>query len=110
MPDGTPPPAPEPLRVAVTDSHTHLDMQQTTVPEAIEQAAAVGVTRLVQVGVDVPSSQWAAQVAAEHAPVWATVALHPNTAPRLDDLAAAMAEIDVLAALPQVRGVGETGL
>jgi TatD DNase family protein len=110
MPEGTPPPAPEPLRVAATDSHTHLDMQQGSVPDAIERAAAVGVTRLVQVGVDIPSSQWAARVAAEHEPVWATVALHPNTAPRLDDLAAAMAEIDVLAALPQVRGVGETGL
>jgi TatD DNase family protein len=96
--------------VAVTDSHTHLDMQEGTVAEAVERAAAVGVTRLVQVGVDVASSQWSAQVAADHAAVWAAVALHPNEAPRLDDLAAATGEIDVLAALPQVRGVGETGL
>jgi TatD DNase family protein len=94
----------------VADSHTHLDMQQATVQETIEAAAAVGVTTLVQVGVDIRSSQWSAQVADEHPAVLATVALHPNEAPRLDDLAAAMAEIDVLAALPQVRGVGETGL
>ncbi len=111
--EGEPPPAPEPLRVEVVDSHTHLDLQEIPVEEAIAAAAAVGVTRLIQVGIDVPSSRWAAQVAAEHVPVWATVALHPNEAPRLaerGELSAALAAIDELAALPQVRGVGETGL
>ncbi|HEY3480955.1 MAG TPA: AraC family transcriptional regulator, partial [Streptomyces sp.] len=33
------PPAPEPLRVPVADSHTHLDMQSTTVSKALAQAA-----------------------------------------------------------------------
>ena len=46
-------------------------------------AAAVGVTRLVQVGVDVASSRWGAEVAEPHPGVLATVALHPNEAPRL---------------------------
>ncbi|MDA8371402.1 MAG: TatD family hydrolase [Nocardiopsaceae bacterium] len=132
----TPPPAPEPLRVAVADSHTHMDMQTPDVPDIIAAAAAVGVSPLIQVGVDVASSQWATQVAAEHPAVWAAVALHPNEAPRIvhgdgargvevDDtewagtvrpaagrqgLEEALAEIDRLAALPQVRAVGETGL
>lgn len=104
------PPAPEPLNVPVLDSHTHLDLQETDVAAALAAAAAVGVTRVVQVGIDVPSSQWGAGIAAEFEPVLATVALHPNEAPRLADLDAALAEIDQLAALPQVRGVGETGL
>jgi TatD DNase family protein len=104
------PAPPTPLRVPVTDSHTHLDMQATTVDEAIGQAAAVGVTRLVQVGADVASSRWSAKVAAKHEQVWATAALHPNEAPRLGDLDAALTEIDALAGLPQVCGVGETGL
>jgi TatD DNase family protein len=104
------PPEPEPLRVPVVDSHTHLDMQETTVSEAIAAAARVGVTTLVQVGVDVPSSRWGAEIAARHDAVLATVALHPNEAPRLADLDVAIAEIETLAALPQVRGVGETGL
>jgi TatD DNase family protein len=104
------PPEPEPLRVPVADSHTHLDMQETTVPEAIAAAARVGVTTLVQVGVDVPSSRWGAEIAAQHDAVLATVALHPNEAPRLAGLDAAIAEIEALAALPRVRGVGETGL
>jgi len=104
------PPAPPPLRVAVTDSHTHLDLQGGSVESALAAAAAVGVTRVVQVGVDVASSRWGAELAAAQASVAATVAVHPNEAPLLADLPAALAEIDALAALPQVRGVGETGL
>ncbi|MEU8917077.1 TatD family hydrolase [Streptomyces nigrescens] len=125
----TPPPLPEPLRVAVADSHTHLDMQEGTVEEALTKAASVGVTTVVQVGCDLAGSRWAAETAAAHDCVHATVALHPNEAPRIvlgdpdgwsrqgarepggdSALDAALTEIDKLAALPQVRGVGETGL
>ncbi|MEV7613967.1 TatD family hydrolase [Streptomyces sp. NPDC089799] len=123
------PPLPEPLRVAVADSHTHLDMQRGTVEEALRKAASVGVTTVVQVGCDVKGSRWAAETAAAHDNVHAAVALHPNEAPRivlgdpdgwsrqgaragggdaaLDD---ALAEIEALAALPHVNAVGETGL
>jgi TatD DNase family protein len=106
----TPPPLPDPLRVAVADSHTHLDMQLGTVEEGLARAASVGVTTVVQVGCDLEGSRWAARTAEEYAAVHAAVALHPNEAPRVADLDAALAEIDALAALPQVRGVGETGL
>mgnify|MGYP001482655832 CR=1 FL=1 len=109
-----PPPLPEPLAVPVADSHTHLDMQQgATVEEALAKAASVGVTRIVQVGCDLPGSRWAAAAAAEHEAIWAAVALHPNEAPRLDEagtLDAALAEIAELAARHEVRALGETGL
>ncbi|MGW5007860.1 TatD family hydrolase [Streptomyces parvulus] len=123
------PSLPAPLGVPVADSHTHLDMQSGTVAEALAKAASVGVTTVVQVGCDLAGSRWAAETAAAHEAVHATVALHPNEAPRivhgdpdgwsrqgarsgggdaaLDD---ALAEIDRLAALEQVKGVGETGL
>ncbi|WP_329399616.1 TatD family hydrolase [Streptomyces melanogenes] len=78
-----PPPLPEPLGVAVADSHTHLDMQSTTVEEALVRAASVGVTTVVQVGCDLKGSQWAAETAAAWENVWAAVALHPNEAPRI---------------------------
>jgi TatD DNase family protein len=104
------PPAPEPLEVPVPDSHTHLDLQDSEVGAAVAAATAVGVPTLIQIGIDVPSSRWAAQVAAEHDAVWATVALHPNEAPRVSDLEADLAAIDALAARPEVRGIGETGL
>ncbi|WP_035801640.1 TatD family hydrolase [Kitasatospora mediocidica] len=124
----TPPPLPAPLAVAVADSHTHLDMQSGTPAESLAKAASVGVDTVVQVGCDLPSSRWAAELAAEYEQVHAAVALHPNEAPRLvlgdgdgwsgqrrtpggsSALDEALAEIDRLAALPQVRAVGETGL
>jgi len=124
-----PPPLPEPLGVPVADSHTHLDMQSGTVEEALAKASSVGVTTVVQVGCDVRSSQWAAETAAAFEAVHAAVALHPNEAPRIVHgdpdgwsrqgarepggdaaLETALAEIDRLAALPHVKGVGETGL
>ena len=106
----TQPPPPAPLRVPVLDAHTHLDIVGGDPAVAIEAAAAVGVTRLVQVGVDVDSSRWSAQLAAAQPAVLATVALHPNEAPRLPDLDAALRVIEELARQPRVRGIGETGL
>ena len=126
--DNTPPPAPEALPAPVADSHTHLDMQDRTVEESLRLSASVNVTTLIQVGCDVPSSEWAAQTAAQYPEIHATVALHPNEGPRLvlgdvdgwshqhrapggsAALDAALARIDELAALPQVVAVGETGL
>jgi TatD DNase family protein len=111
-----PAPPPVPLNVPVADSHTHIDMQDSTVGEAVAAAAAVGVTTLVQVGCDLERSRWSARTAAEHDAVWAAVALHPNEAPRLElgggrrTLDAALEEIAELAARPEVLAVGETGL
>jgi len=107
--DATPPAAPEPLGVPALDSHCHLDLIDAPVAETIAAAAAVGVTRLLTIGVDVASSRWCAETAAAHDSVQAGVAIHPNEAPNhADD--AALAEIERLAGLPQVRAVGETGL
>ncbi|MFD5423912.1 TatD family hydrolase [Streptomyces sp. NPDC127084] len=128
--NSTPPPPPAPLRVPVADSHTHLDMQSGTVEEGLAKAASVGVTTVVQVGCDLKGSRWAAETAAAYENVHAAVALHPNEAPRIvlgepeggwsrqgarepggaSALDEALAEIDRLAGLDQVRAVGETGL
>ncbi|HEY3504012.1 MAG TPA: TatD family hydrolase [Actinocatenispora sp.] len=108
---GDPPPAPEPLPTPVADAHTHLYIAAQDDPAgAIAAARAVGVDRVVEVGCDVPSSRGAAALAAAYPEVLAAVAVHPNDAPGLADLPAALAEIDALAAHPRVRAVGETGL
>jgi TatD DNase family protein len=110
------PPQPEPLAVPVIDSHTHLDITVAEdgapggIAELVGLAAAAGVDRLVQVGVDVASSRWGAETAARHPAVVATVALHPNEAPRLADLDEALRVIEGLAADERVRGIGETGM
>jgi len=63
---------------------------------------------VVQIGIDVESSRWSADVAADRDDVWAAVAIHPNESPGADE--AAWQEIAELAALPRVVAVGETGL
>ena len=115
--DTTYPPAPEPLAVAVADSHCHLDIRdgQTwlDVGQALDMAAAVGVNRIVQIGCDLPSARWSVEAANSHSRVLAAVALHPNEAPRLADLGElddALVEIAQLATHERVRAVGETGL
>lgn len=106
---------PEPLPVPVIDSHTHLDttaeIAHLAVADALAAAAAVGVTKVVQVGCDVAGSRFAVDLAASEPSVVATVALHPNDAARIgDDVWTAFASIEELAAAPGVRGIGETGL
>lgn len=108
--DETPPPAPEPLTVEVLDSHCHLDIMGVDVDTALAQAKAVGIATVVQVGVDLPSSRWSAELAASYDQVHAAVALHPNEAGRGAATDEALREIEALAALPQVVAVGETGL
>jgi TatD DNase family protein len=116
--DRSRPPAPEPLRVPVADSHCHLDIADPPedwldVDAALAASAAAGVPRIVQIGCDRAGARWAVQTAQQYDAVVAGVALHPNEVPVLEaagELDDALAEIDELAADPRVRAVGETGL
>jgi len=112
---GKPPaPAPEPLPGTAFDSHCHLDMIDLPVAQVLAEARAAGITRVVTIGCDIPSARWAADCAAAFADVYAAVAIHPNETAAAGPTAAVrdavLAEIARLAALPQVRAVGETGL
>lgn len=121
------PAAPEPLTAEVFDSHCHLDIMvgsrqassgdpvaqaaqaaRTSIEGILKEARSVGVTRLVTIGYDLPSSRWNADTAEQHADVYAGVAIHPNEAHA--STPEVLAEIEELARLPHVRAVGETGL
>lgn len=111
------PAAPEALPVPLYDNHTHLEFEDGVDVldplESLSRAEAVGVRGVVQVGTDLETSRWGAQLAAADRRVLAAVALHPNEAPRLfaqGKLSAQLSEIARLAAQPRVRAVGETGL
>jgi TatD DNase family protein len=111
------PESPEPLHSVTTDSHCHLDIERDghalSVSAALDAAAAVGVTRIVQIGCDLEGAQWAVRTAHDHPSVVAGVALHPNEAPRLEargELGPAFEVIESLANDERVRAVGETGL
>jgi TatD DNase family protein len=110
-------PLPEPLPVPVADAHAHLEIVTNDTPDSdsvrriIEEAKSVGVDRLVQVGYSAEQSEWCAALAELYpGRVLAAVALHPNEAPVVKDLAADMAIIERLAHMPRVRAIGETGL
>jgi TatD DNase family protein len=112
---GRPPaPDPEPLPATAFDSHCHLNLLPGQVPGVLARAAAAGVTRVVTVGTDLPSSYWAVACAADHGPVYAAVAIHPNDTVAVSgsvaEKEAAREEIAALASEPRVRAVGETGL
>ena len=110
-------PLPEALPVPTVDAHAHIEIVTNTAPdspevgEVLALAKSVGVDRIVQVGYSAEQSQWCVE-AAEHwsDTVLAAVALHPNEAPVVKDLAHDLAIIEKLASQPRVRAIGETGL
>jgi TatD DNase family protein len=100
------------------DNHLHLDMARDgeTLPDltqTLAAAARVGVTRVVQIGCDLPGARFTVEAVDEHPSMVGGVALHPNEVPRLaarGELDAAYAEIAALAEHPRIRTIGETGL
>lgn len=123
LPEGFPP-LPEPLPAPVIDSHCHLDIGATgrdgepglDVGTALSAAEAVGIDAVIQVGVDVSSSEEAVRIAHDWPQVAAAVALHPNEAPRIDAdggrlaLERAWDRIAQLAPDDRVVAIGETGM
>ena len=108
---GRPPAAdPAPLPASAFDAHCHLDLVLGPVADVLARAAAAGITRVVTVGTDLPSCYSAMTMAADHDPVYAAVAVHPNETAKAGDRDRVLEELAELAALPQVRAVGETGL
>jgi TatD DNase family protein len=108
------PAPPPPLPAEALDAHTHLDLIERPVPDVLADALAARITRVVTVGVDLPTSRWAADCADAYPPVYAAVAVHPNETARAAGSPAerdkVLAEIASLAGIARVRAVGETGL
>ncbi|HEY1835019.1 MAG TPA: TatD family hydrolase [Solirubrobacteraceae bacterium] len=91
------------------DSHTHLELCEPSDEELVQAARAAGVTRMVTIGIDGPSSR-AALAAAERFPdVYAAVGRHPNAATGFD-ATRDLDELRELATHPRCVAIGETGL
>ena len=115
--DRKPGPIPAPLNSKTVDSHAHLELIHNSEPDSplikqtLDEAEAVGIDRVVQVGYSAEQSIWSVACAeAFVGRVLAAVALHPNEAPVVDDLEKDLKIIEELAANPRVRAIGETGL
>ena len=92
-----------------TDAHCHIphaagDGRFALDEQAVADARAAGVERMITVGTDATTSAEGIAVAGRHDGVWATVGLHPHDAVQgLDGL-------EALLASPEVVAVGECGL
>ena len=110
-------PLPAPLSTKTVDAHAHLELIHNSeadsplIKQVLDEAASVGIDRIVQVGYSAEQSIWSVKCA-ESFPgrVLAAVALHPNEAPVVPDLEKDLAIIEELAKHPRVRAIGETGL
>jgi TatD DNase family protein len=93
----------------VIDSHTHLDDTPGDDAEIVAAAQAVGVKKILTIGMDSGSCHTALAAAERfRGVVYAAVGRHPNSATGFDGSAAA--EIAGLAQHPLCRAIGETGL
>jgi TatD DNase family protein len=91
----------------VIDTHAHLSALDDA-DEAVQRAAAAGVTRILTVGTDTGDCRRALALADRHDGVFAVLGIHPHEAgtATADDLAA----LRDLLGHPKAVAVGETGL
>ncbi|HSR36144.1 MAG TPA: TatD family hydrolase [Desulfurivibrionaceae bacterium] len=92
------------------DTHCHLDFPDyaADLPEVLARAQAAGVTRTITVGIDLPTSRAAIELAGRHPALYATVGVHPHHVKELTE--ADYATLRELARHPRVVGYGEIGL
>jgi len=98
--------------VDLADSHCHLDDTQfdTDREATIERARAAGLRYMLAIGTGdgPPDLQAAIRLADAYPFVYATVGVHPNDAPKLND--STFQDLERLLAHPKVKALGEIGL
>ncbi len=94
-------------RPALVDAHAHFDLLPD-LDAGVEESISAGLEKMLAVGIDMASSRAAADLAARHEKVWASVGVHPHYAEKLDSTA--FEELRELAGLPRTVAIGETGL
>jgi TatD DNase family protein len=98
------------MMVPLVDTHCHLDWHafDSDRDEVIRRAIDAGVTRMITIGVDVPSSRRSIELAERYTEVFAAVGVHPNDCG--DFKADTLNEIRLLARHPKAVAIGEIGL
>ncbi|MCH7904274.1 MAG: TatD family hydrolase [Armatimonadetes bacterium] len=92
------------------DTHCHLNDSEAF-PDpgaAIDRARSAGVEKLIVIGIDMPSSERAVDIAHQFDDVYATVGWHPSYAANFDP--STLAQIETWLTDPKVVALGEVGL
>ena len=98
------------MTLELFDTHAHLHFPEfdDDRAEMMTRARQAGVTRMLTIGTEVPTSRAAVTLAEAEPDVWATVGVHPHDAAEADE--AALAEIERVAGGARVVAIGEIGL
>lgn len=95
----------------LVDSHCHLAHIERPPAEVLAEAEAAGVDTVIDIGMGLLESRAAADRARSRDGLYASVGFHPNDLAVYEaDPPTSMANLHELAILPDVVGVGETGL
>ena len=94
----------------VVDSHCHLDFDafDEDRAETIERALAAGVGTMVTICTRLSCFDDIRAIARAHPAIWCSVGVHPHQV--AEEGVADSARLEEIAALPEVVGIGETGL
>ena len=92
------------------DTHCHLNIEPLLerTEEVLEAAQQQGISKMVVIGIDLPTSEIAVQLAEKYPQIYAAVGVHPNDCIKAPDNWENHI-LDMLA-YPKVVAVGETGL
>jgi len=92
------------------DTHAHLDFPQYDKDrdKIIEQAFSSGLEAIVNIGVDLDSSEKSIKLSEGYKNIYATVGFHPHDASKLNR--GTFKELEKLASHPKVVAIGEIGL
>jgi len=92
------------------DSHAHLDdgRFQEDFDDILARMKENGVTAMMNIGCDLPSSENSVRLAQTYDWIWAAVGSHPDDAAQVDE--ARIEEYRALCEYPRVKAIGEIGL
>lgn len=92
------------------DVHCHLNFQrfEKDYDVVIKSAFEAGVTKIINVGTKIDSSEWAVELAQKYENLYAIVGVHPHHADKLEE--GWFRQLEELAKKPKVVGIGEIGM
>lgn len=98
------------MPLELIDTHCHLDLEPLAgmVEQVLARAQAAGVRHCVSIGTTLEASRANVRIARQYPMVRAAIGVHPHHAESVTD--AVLADIEALAAAPEVVAIGEVGL
>lgn len=92
------------------DAHCHLNFHrfEKDYDQIIKSAFGAGVTKIINVGTKIDSSEWAVELAQKYENLYAIIGVHPHHADKLEP--DWLDKLETLAHKPKVVAIGEVGM